>query len=117
MAHYLLSDYEVEGWPIWVDTSERVEFLVKKRHSRSGAAIERAQWQKEKAQSTKKNAVPSFGERFYAVPKTVDGKALPRKKDWVALELAKKSPVDDRVADVDKMAEYRNRHKQRGSGD
>ena len=119
MAHYMLSDYEVEGWPIWVDTSDRVMFEVKKRKSRSGAAIEKAQWSAEKARSKKKgDTPPPFGERMYAVPKTVDGEPLPRKKEWLLeQQRLKDGAPPGGVADPDKMAEYRERRKQRGGGD
>ena len=114
LAHYLLTDFEVEGWPIWVDTSERVEFQVKKRNSRSGAAIERVQWQAEKTRANKKgDTPPPFGERLYAVPKTIDGKPLPRKRDWLEEQTAAKTSDTTRVADPDKMAEYRNRKRGR----
>jgi len=119
MAHYMLSDYEVEGWPIWVDNSERVSFEVKKRKSKSGAAIERAQWLAEKAQSKKKGeAPPPFGDRMYAVPKTSDGKPLPRKKDWlVEQQRLKDGAPPEGVADADMMAEYRERRRRKQNGE
>lgn len=113
LAHYMLTDYEVEGWPIWVDTSARVEFEAKTRKSKSGAAIERAQWLSEKAQSKKKgDSPPPFGVRHYAVPKTLDGKPLPRKKDWL---LAQQGKEPTNVFDADKVAEFRDRRKAKGS--
>ena len=116
LAHYLLSDFEVEGWPVWVDTSTRVEFEVKTRVSRSGAAIERKQWLAEKARANKKgDAPPPFGERLFAVPKTSDGKPLPRKKEWLLEQASKQSGVDARVANPDMVAEYRARRRERGN--
>ena len=119
MAHYMLSDYEVEGWPIWVDNSDRVSFEVKKRVSKSGAAIEKAQWLAEKAQSKKKgDAPPPFGQRFYAVPKTVDGEPLPRRKEWLLEQQRLKDGVPPGgVADADMMAEYRERRRRKQSGE
>jgi len=118
MAHYLLSDYEVEGWPIWVDSSERVSFESKKRTSKSSAAIEKAQWLAEKAQSKKKgDAPPPFGQRYYAVPKTVDGKPLPRKKDWlVEQQRLKDGAPPEGVANPELMAEYRERRRGKRDG-
>lgn len=118
MAHYMLSDYEVEGWPIWVDNSERVSFDAKKRTSKSGAAIERAQWLAEKAQSKKKgDTAPPFGQRFYAVPKTVDGKPMPRRKEWLEeQQRIKAGEPPGGVADPDMVAEYRARRKNRNGG-
>lgn len=110
-AYQMMLDFEVEGWPIWVDQSERVVFEVKTRKSRSAAALEKAQFLEQKKAEKAKNYVPKFGQRLYAVPKTVDGGPMPTKKDWV-LEQSEKVKTE-RVADPGMVSKFRERHMNR----
>lgn len=110
-AYQMMLDYQVEGWPVWVDQSERVNFEVKTRKSRSAAALEKAQFLEQNKAEKAKNYVPPFGKRMYVVPSTVDGGPMPTKREWLEQQAGKSRPA--RVADPEKMAEYRDRHRNR----
>ncbi len=59
------------------DESDRVNFEVKRRTSRSQAALDRA-----KEQDSKGNKKPVPGRYYVPVPKTNDGGALPTFDEW-----------------------------------
>lgn len=81
-AFHMLRDFEVNGYPVWIDQSPRVAFEQKERKSRSQAALD--EWQyKERKRLEKKNAKPKFGVSPYVVPRTIDGGPMPTKAEWV----------------------------------
>lgn len=125
-AHHLLEHYEVEGWPVWLDTSPRVAFDVKERVSRSAAALEKKQFEEQKAlqkrQEKNKDAHAPFGRKFYAVPKTIDGGPMPTKREWLEAQSKGDAPgtytktdgtVVQTAANPEMMREFREKAKAR----
>lgn len=101
----MLKDYETEGWPVWIDQSPRVGWVVKTRKSNSAAALER--WRAtEQKRMEKKGAVPKYGVAPYVTPQTLDGGKMPTKREWVEAQDKGRS---GQVADADKMAEFKKR--------
>lgn len=122
----MMLDFEVEGWPVWIDQSPRVAFSAKTRKSKSAEALERAQWQEQKKAEKAKNYVPNFGARYYAVPTTMDGGPMPTKREWIKEQQEKieagrmklsSGKVVKTAADPEKMALYRNKKVPRKSAD
>lgn len=68
------------AFPPWIDRSERVEFEVKKFISKSDAALTRAQ---DADMDKDGHSVAPKGTKYYAVPKTKDGKPLPTLREWL----------------------------------
>lgn len=123
-AHHLLEHYEVEGWPVWLDTSPRVSFKVKERVSRSAAALEKKQYEDQKKQEKQKNPVPKFGRRYYTVPETVDGGPMPTKREWLESQSKGDAPgtktltdgtVVQTAANPEMMREFREKAKARAA--
>lgn len=120
-ASHLLEQYEVDGWPVWIEESPRVVFEGKFRVSKSIAAIEKKQWEMRENKG-KNDKRPKFGRQFYSVPKTLDGGPLPTRAEWLEMREKKtnvKKLSDGRevkiAADPDLMEEYRNRAKKRST--
>lgn len=88
-AYHVYSDMMRGSVPIYWDESDRVAFEVKAGKSKSRAAIERRE---EQDQKTKKD---TKGVYYYAVPRTIDGGALPTLAEWQE-ERAGKMGVDKR---------------------
>lgn len=84
-AYYFLEDYKSNSFPIWWDESDRVVFDVKKKVSKSKAALDRV----EQANSKKKNYKPTPGQYMYAVPRTTDGGPMPTLEEWSEEQKAK----------------------------
>lgn len=117
-AYQMMLDFETEGWPIWIDQSNRVRFEAKTRVSRSAEALERKQWHDQKAAEKQKNHVPKFGQRYYATPVTIDGGPMPTKQEWLESQREKaeagmkrltSGQVVKTAANPEMMAEYRAR--------
>lgn len=66
------------SFPIWIDESDRVTFDVKKKISKSRAALDRD----EIATSKKKSYKPVPGQYTFAVPRTIDGGPMPSFLEW-----------------------------------
>jgi hypothetical protein len=88
-AHYILQEWYRDGIPIWWDESERVNFEVVSRVSKSRAAIERAQDKAGKAKT------PVHGRYFVAEPHVLGGGEFPTREEWLE-EQAKKRGNDKR---------------------
>lgn len=75
-AYYFYEMFVREGIPVWWDESQRVNFDVKRKVSRSRAAIDR-----EEERDGKKARVP--GQYYVPEPRTNDGNPdLPTFKEW-----------------------------------
>ena len=74
--------------PIYWDESDRVTFDAKTGVSKSQAAIDRKQDQDRKA--AEKSPTSLYGKYYYAVPRVIDGGALPTLEEWLAEKAAKK---------------------------
>lgn len=81
-----MQDSSNGNFPIWWDESDRVTFDVKKKTSRSRAALDRV----DRANSKRKDYVAPPGQYMYAVPRTIDGGAMPTFEEWVKQESEKK---------------------------
>jgi len=64
---------------VWWDESDRVNFEVKKKVSRSRAATDRAE-----EQESKRNKSRVHGRYYVPVPKTNDGGEMPTFHEWIA---------------------------------
>jgi len=76
-AYYFTEDFTREGIPIWWDESDRVNFEVKAKVSRSRRALDAKQ-----EQDSKKN-VKAHGRYYVPVPKSNDGRPLPTFQEWL----------------------------------
>lgn len=76
-AYYLKQQFAQDGYPVWIDRSDRVTFEVKSFVSKSAAAIERRQARD--AESEQKN----YGKRYYAVPVVIDGGEMPTMREYM----------------------------------
>jgi hypothetical protein len=128
-AYHMLAHYEVNGYPVWIDSSPRVSFETKERKSRSQEQLDI--WQnKERKRLEKKGAKPKFGVSPYVVPRTLDGGPLPTKQEWVEAQKTglwksemklSTGEVVQTAADPEQMQEFRakmraRRSQRRGSG-
>jgi hypothetical protein len=77
-AMFIIESYDMDGYPVWIQESRNVVFQVQRKIIPSLAAMDLA----EKAASKKTEQIP--GERMFAVPRTRDGKRMPRREDWLA---------------------------------
>lgn len=134
-AYQMLLDFEVDGQPIWIDQSPRVNFVLGTRKSKSAAALERAQYNEQKrADKMGNNYTPKFGEKLYVTPVTIDGGPMPSKREWVKAQQDKSKPSPStsepvepgkmrlpsgRVVDIhpnsEEMELYRNKRRSRKS--
>ena len=78
-AHFFLTDFTVDGIPAWWDSSDRVSFEVKRKVSRSRAAVEKAE-----TQDSGKNKTKVPGRYYVPEPRANDGGELPTFSEWVA---------------------------------
>lgn len=76
-AYHFAEDFSRNGVPVWWDESDRVSFEVKRKTSRSKAALDRAEQQDSKGD---KKPVP--GRYYVPVPKSNDGGPLPTFEEW-----------------------------------
>lgn len=76
-AHYLKGNMMSGNFPIWIDSSPRVEFEAKSLISKSEAAVQRAA----KNDSSKGEGTP--GKRFYAIPHVMDGGKMPTMREYI----------------------------------
>lgn len=76
-AYHFAQDFVREGVPVWWDESSDVEFEVRKKISRSRAAVTRA----EQAENGKDKSAPP-GRYYVPVPKSRGGRPLPTFRDW-----------------------------------
>lgn len=75
-AYYFAQDFTRDGMPVWWDESVDVNFEVKRKVSRSRAAVERAQ-----AADSKRKA-KGEGVYYVPVPKGLGGKPMPTFEEW-----------------------------------
>jgi hypothetical protein len=86
-AYHIHEDLMRGSVPIYWDESDRVAFDVKTGVSKSRAAIDR----REDADRAKnKDGKGLEGRYYYAVPRVIDGGALPTLEEWIAEKEAKK---------------------------
>lgn len=76
-THYFIRDFTVDGVPVWWDSSDRVGFEVKRRISRSKAALDKAQ-----DQDNGKNKKRVFGRYYVPEPRVIDGGEFPTFAEW-----------------------------------
>lgn len=79
-AYHIRESLLVGSVPIYWDQSDRVAFDVKKGKSKSRAKIQAAERAAQKR--AKNNEAELDGVFFYAVPRTIDGGALPTYEEW-----------------------------------
>lgn len=118
----MLKNFEQNGEPVWRDSSDRVEGVMRFRDSKSKYALDKWQHDEEKRMQ-KKGAAPKYGVIPYAILRTKDGGPMPTKREW--LEKQQNSTMDGRKEklfsgkiveikpDLEKMAEFRNRRMNR----
>lgn len=76
-AHHFAEDFTRDGIPVWWDESDDVAFEVKRRTSRSKAALSRAEEQDSKSKAK------HHGRYYIPVPKRIGGGDLPTFQEWV----------------------------------
>jgi hypothetical protein len=86
----LKEQYMSGDFPVWIDRSDRVTFETKYFVSGSRAALERQQYQADKAAQNGKST-PSFGRMYYAVPRTKDGGDMPTMREWLEEQAEKRN--------------------------
>lgn len=102
-AYYLQKAYEVDGYPIWVEESDKVTFVAKSRVIRSLAAVEAEQ----EAESKKKHPRP--GKRFHAEAQLRPGASWPTRAEWMdrrahGAEYTEDSTLVDRTREAEERA-------------
>lgn len=100
--------YELEGYPIWVEESDRVSFRSKHRDVRSVAVVEKAQ----EAESRKKHPTP--GRRFYAEAVLLPGATWPTRQEWIESRASGKVYADD-VSMPERRAEAEERAREKAA--
>lgn len=101
-ALYAKDNWEVEGYPIWVEESRNVSFRAETKIIRSRSAVDR----KEKAlNKIHKEGLPP-GMTIYPKAVLKDGESWPRRSDWLA---AKAEGRATDVVDEDKSAKFAQR--------
>ncbi len=76
-AYHFAQDFVRNGIPVWWDESADVNFEVKRKVSRSKAAVDRAQ-----EADGKKKANKNHGVYYVPTPKALGGKELPTFEEW-----------------------------------
>lgn len=77
-AYQFAQDFTRDGIPVWWDESDRVNFEVRKKVSRSRAAVGRAEEQDSKRSKGK----VVHGRYYVPVPKSNDGGPLPTFREF-----------------------------------
>lgn len=86
---YLLESYEVEGFPVWWEESERVGFRAKKKLIRSKQVVDKAQ-----AAAAKSNG-ENHGIIHYAEPYLKRGSGWPTMAEWKSKQSQNETVSDE----------------------
>lgn len=106
-ALYLEKNFQVEGFPIWVEESSSIKFVSKKTTIRSQKVVEEAQ----EKHSKKKN--PKKGVRFYAEAELLPGEKWPTREEWLE---RKKTGTVKADLDDDKLRKRADEADERAAG-